>query len=466
MGIYGALSSAVTGLRAQAHALENISGNIANSQTTGYKRIETDFLDLIPDAPISRQVPGAVLSQSRGTNDIGGDIKTVSNETFIALNSNGFFVVEPKTGQSDGKPVFSGSNFYTRRGDFEIDKDGMLVNGAGYYLKGLPIDTTTGNVSGSVPEVIKLSNAFLPAQRTGRIDYQANLPQIPKTTSYNALVPGSELLNTGSYLGLAAADTGITIPGQPATVTGRTFAAATNPVSGADDAINNGFVAGQTVSFGAAGQTVIFQFRATGGPAVTPPNIEIELTANRKTVNVLAEMELKLQAAGPQFGSATVGVVDGKLAVSMGSNVTDSLVIGGGTGATSLGLVEGTQKPPTAAQRVIGAAFVDQGVLSFTANTVPPKTVSLQFYTPPGTASAGNVGVSIPAGSKVGDVLASMQEKLRSQGGAAFSTATVSIDATGQIGVSMGTNKTNNLTVAGAGATALGINGAFQATRP
>ena len=51
MGIYGALSSAVTGLRAQAHALENISGNIANSQTTGYKRIETDFLDLIPDAP-------------------------------------------------------------------------------------------------------------------------------------------------------------------------------------------------------------------------------------------------------------------------------------------------------------------------------------------------------------------------------------------------------------------------------
>ena len=62
MGIYGALSSAVTGLRAQAHALENISGNIANSQTTGYKRIETDFLDLIPDAPISRQVPGAVLN--------------------------------------------------------------------------------------------------------------------------------------------------------------------------------------------------------------------------------------------------------------------------------------------------------------------------------------------------------------------------------------------------------------------
>ncbi|MGH8486846.1 MAG: flagellar hook-basal body complex protein, partial [Pseudomonas sp.] len=208
MGIYGALSSAVTGLRAQAHALENISGNIANSQTTGYKRIETDFLDLIPDAPISRQVPGAVLAQSRGTNNVQGDIKTVSDETFIALNSNGFFVVEPKIGQSDGNAVFAGTNFYTRRGDFEIDKDGLLVNGAGYYLKGLPIDTQTGNISGSVPEVIKLSNSFLPAQRTQRINYQANLPQLPKNTGYNATIPNSELLNTSNYAGVAAAAVG------------------------------------------------------------------------------------------------------------------------------------------------------------------------------------------------------------------------------------------------------------------
>ena len=34
MGIFGALTTAVTGMRAQSFALENISGNIANSQTT------------------------------------------------------------------------------------------------------------------------------------------------------------------------------------------------------------------------------------------------------------------------------------------------------------------------------------------------------------------------------------------------------------------------------------------------
>src|SRR5690606_23440259 len=170
MGIYGALSSAVTGLRAQSHALENISGNIANSQTTGYKRIETSFLDLIPDAPLKSQIPGAVLAQSRGTNNLVGDVQTSSTETYIALNAGGFFVVEPKIGQSDGKSVFAGSNYFTRRGDFELDKEGRLVNGAGYYLKGLPVDPSTGNISGSVPEVLKLSNAFLAANETTNIN--------------------------------------------------------------------------------------------------------------------------------------------------------------------------------------------------------------------------------------------------------------------------------------------------------
>jgi flagellar hook-basal body protein len=199
MGIYGALSSAVTGLRAQAHSLENISGNIANSQTTGYKRIETDFLDLIPDAPVSRQVPGAVLAQSRSTNDVQGDIKTVTNQTFVALNGNGFFVVEPTVGQSDGQPVFAGTNFYTRRGDFEIDKAGRLVNGAGYYLKGLDVDPGTGNVSGSVPKIIEISNAFLEARPSTAINYGANLPQLPKTVQYKPATLNSELMKPWTY---------------------------------------------------------------------------------------------------------------------------------------------------------------------------------------------------------------------------------------------------------------------------
>ena len=80
MGIYGALSTAVTGLRAQSFALENISGNIANSQTTGFKRFDTDFLDLIPDQPTKIQTSGSVIAQSQSTNTQQGDVKSVNKE--------------------------------------------------------------------------------------------------------------------------------------------------------------------------------------------------------------------------------------------------------------------------------------------------------------------------------------------------------------------------------------------------
>ncbi|HEY8596398.1 MAG TPA: flagellar hook-basal body complex protein [Devosiaceae bacterium] len=199
MGIYGALATAVTGLQAQSFALENISGNIANSQTTGYKRTETDFLDMIPDLPTKQQVPGAVLGFSRSTNDVQGDIKAAAQDTYMAINGSGFFVVENKIGENDGGAVFGGADYYTRRGDFSVDKDGYLVNGAGYYLKGLPVDASTGNISGSVPEVIRLSNAFLPAEPTTTINYQLNLPQLPKNASYDPAVAGSELLAPADY---------------------------------------------------------------------------------------------------------------------------------------------------------------------------------------------------------------------------------------------------------------------------
>src|ERR1041385_5711451 len=68
MGIFGALTTAVTGLRAQSFALENISGNIANSQTTAFKREDTSFVDLIPDNPPSKQLSGTVAAYARATN--------------------------------------------------------------------------------------------------------------------------------------------------------------------------------------------------------------------------------------------------------------------------------------------------------------------------------------------------------------------------------------------------------------
>ena len=84
MGIFGALTTAVTGMRAQSFALEKISGNIANSQTTAFKRIDTSFVDLVPDQPPNKQLAGNVVAQARSTNTVQGDIQTARSEWFGA----------------------------------------------------------------------------------------------------------------------------------------------------------------------------------------------------------------------------------------------------------------------------------------------------------------------------------------------------------------------------------------------
>ena len=199
MGIFGALSTAVTGLRAQSFALENISGNIANSQTTAFKREDTSFVDLIPDEIPSKQLAGNVIANSRSTNSVQGDIQNASVGTYMAVNGQGFFVVEKPGSFADNQPVFDGIDLYTRRGDFATDKNGFLVNGAGYYLMGIPVDPQTGNLVGSVPTVLKFDSGFLPAQPTTQIQYQANLASYPLTAAHDTGIPKSELLDPINY---------------------------------------------------------------------------------------------------------------------------------------------------------------------------------------------------------------------------------------------------------------------------
>jgi flagellar hook protein FlgE len=341
MGIYGALSTAVTGLRAQSFSLENISGNIANSQTTGFKRLDTDFLDLIPDAPQRRQTAGSVIAQSRSTNNIQGDIKTVSTETYMAINGNGFFVVEPRIGQADGDPVFAGANFYTRRGDFELDDGGYLVNGAGHYLKGLPIDRVTQNISGSVPQVLQISNQFLPAAQTTRINYELNLPQLPKTSAWQeSQIAGSELLSASDFM----------------TITPDTAATASGAAALAGDATSTIAAAGDTltITIGATSRTYVFN----AGGSTTMPNIDIADPATDTVGEVLSAIEADLVTAGA--AGVQVSLSGGNITVTAG-NATDSITIADNTTGSTVngfGLANGAYAP-TVAQTTELAARVD-----------------------------------------------------------------------------------------------------------
>jgi len=192
MGIFDALNTAVGGLQAQSFALQNVSGNIANASTTGYKGIGTSFEDLIPDsASPSRQVAGGVTAFAQATITTQGTVSTTTVGTNMAINGDGFFNVQKSTGTVDNVPTFSGVTDYTRRGDFQVNANGNLVNGAGYYLMGVAVDPKTGNPLGNVPQVLQFQNNFIPAQTTTSINYAANLPSTPSTATSATSVPGT-----------------------------------------------------------------------------------------------------------------------------------------------------------------------------------------------------------------------------------------------------------------------------------
>ena len=200
MGLFDALTAAVSGLQAQAFAMQNISGNIANSQTIAYKGINTSFEDLIPGAPsASQQVAGGVVASSVATNTVQGAIQNSGAGTYMAINGDGYFVVQAPDSFVGDTPVFSGSDSYTRRGDFQLNAQGYLVNGSGYYLEGIPIDPATGNPSGNVAAPLQFQNNFLPANATTKISYGVNLPTTPTTTNYDPAVANSELLNPADF---------------------------------------------------------------------------------------------------------------------------------------------------------------------------------------------------------------------------------------------------------------------------
>lgn len=292
MGIFGALTTSVAGLRAQSYALENISGNIANSQTTAFKRIDTSFLDLIPDTGSNSQVAGSVTTASRETNTVAGDVQAAAVSTYMAINGDGFFAVQKPSSVTDNQPVFDGVDRFTRRGDFTLDKNGFLVNGAGYYLEGIPIDATTGNVTGNTPQVLKFGSDFLPAQPTTAVTYRANLASYPLTTKHDTSVPGSELLNTGDFtanpstLGTPApAFLDNATPGTAATsqLTTPTAISGSTKLSGASNtnSLTTGFTAGETITVN--GQTLTFTNASTDASpgADDANNIPIDSTVDQ-----------------------------------------------------------------------------------------------------------------------------------------------------------------------------------------
>jgi flagellar hook protein FlgE len=151
--MFSAFSTALSGLDAQATAIDVVGNNLANLNTPGYKASTCAFQDMMT------QVMGA--GTGAGETQIGmgvgrpvtlrqfsqGTIQTTSGNLDAAINGDGFFVVRDA----------AGSQLYTRAGNLKVDKDGNLTTATGENVQGW----TSAN--GAVDTTGSIGNITLPA---------------------------------------------------------------------------------------------------------------------------------------------------------------------------------------------------------------------------------------------------------------------------------------------------------------
>ena len=173
-----------TGMDAQQTQLDVVSNNLANVNTTGFKRSRAVFEDLLyqnarePGAQSSQQttLPSG-LQIGTGTRVVTterlhtqGNLTKTGNSTDVAINGNGFFQVQ----------MPDGTLAYTRDGNFQINAQGQLVTSSGYPVQpavtvpqnatsltigkdGVVTVTTPGTVNSTQVGTFQLANFINPA---------------------------------------------------------------------------------------------------------------------------------------------------------------------------------------------------------------------------------------------------------------------------------------------------------------
>jgi flagellar hook protein FlgE len=169
MSLYGMMRTGVSGMQGQASKLSTIADNIANSSTTGYKRFSVEFSTLVVNSGGGSYNSGGVVTSVRQAVSQDGVLQYTSSTTDLAIDGDGFFIVQDAEGNS----------FLTRAGSFVPDAEGRLINSAGFYLSGYSYANGTPSVvvngyNGLEPVVIT-SNELSATPSTEGI-FQSNLP--------------------------------------------------------------------------------------------------------------------------------------------------------------------------------------------------------------------------------------------------------------------------------------------------
>jgi len=272
LSLLNSISTAITGMTAQSASLANVSDNLANASTTGYKNIGTQFSDLVSTETVPTTGKG-VRTAPVYYNNQQGSISTMNIETYLAVSGRGFFPVQVED-ESGVQPAVS-DVCYTRSGDFVMNRGGYLANSENYCLLGWTVDPATGIVNTSSLAPVQITDFTDDAVATATLGYEANLPSdaaVGYTTPaslvhiYDSLGVEHDVTYTWTKTGINAWDLTVSAPdaGSP-DFTGT--ASYTFTTTGQVDTITStdftvtGTDLGYTLNYaGAAAQPMISQF--------------------------------------------------------------------------------------------------------------------------------------------------------------------------------------------------------------
>jgi len=148
------LFTSATGMKAQQMYVDNVANNLANVNTTAFKRSRLDFQDLLYDTVVSPGSESVAGYQMPSGLQIGSGVRQISTAKIfkqglpqatgrkydIAISGNGFFqVLHPGRNQT----------VYSRDGSFRVNSDGQLVTAEGYLLTP-QVSIPTGTIEVSV----------------------------------------------------------------------------------------------------------------------------------------------------------------------------------------------------------------------------------------------------------------------------------------------------------------------------
>jgi flagellar basal-body rod protein FlgG len=185
--MFRALYSAAAGMNSQQMNLDVISNNLANVNTTGFKKSKLEFQDLLYQttrAAGSEQGGGNQLPSSlqigQGSVPIAtqrvftaGELTKTGEKLDVAIQGDGFFEVQ----------MPGGTLAYTRDGAFKTDSSGRIVNSDGYPLQGgfQPVPAGTTNIT------VSSSGAVTYTTATGSTNFQVQLVRFNNSGGLEAM---------------------------------------------------------------------------------------------------------------------------------------------------------------------------------------------------------------------------------------------------------------------------------------